>query len=197
MVSEISAGFFTDIFEDEYDDVNTNYNDPPNNGVVPPEFINFYDADPLDVILFDFGNLNPLEANGLEGSLLYLDVIRQIGNAFTVNPSYIPDMQNALEKMGSFVNTEVENYLTAYGPAHFNDTHYDYSNWASEGNSKIARLFYAGQIVNTPAFVIFNNIVASEADDKNQGFPVTLSVTPYAPNFVFELEGKKIGYVFA
>ena len=203
MVSEISAGFFTDIFEDEYDDVNTNYNDPPNNGVVPPEFINFYDADPFNDIPFDFGNLNPLEANGLEGSLLYLDVIRQIGDAYFANQFYIPDntkvtqMQLALEKMGSFVNTLVGNYTTPYGPAHFNDTHYDYSNWTLEGNSKIARLFYASQIVNNPAFADFNTIIAVRANFKNNTFPVTLSVTPYATNFVFELEGKKIGYVFA
>jgi hypothetical protein len=132
-----------------------------------------------------------------------LDVIRQIGDAYAGNQFYIPDntkvtqMQLALEKMGSFENTEVENYLTAYGPTHFNDTHYDYSNWASEGNSKIARLFYAAQIVNTPAFGDFNNIVEARANFIDDTFPVTLSVTPYATNFVFELEGKKLGYVFA
>jgi hypothetical protein len=203
MVSELSAGFFTDIFDSEYERVNDT--DAPffNDAANLSKRINFYDADPLDGIDNDFNNLNPYEADGMEGALLYLNVIAGISddyNASGFNPAFNPgserieSLKEALVKMGSLANTQVTG--GPFGP--LNDVgDYDYSNWTSLGNSLIAKLFYASRVVNASGFTFFNQLIENRALFIDPLFPVSLSTTPYATQFVFEIEGEKIEYIFA
>jgi hypothetical protein len=97
--------------------------------------------------------------------------------------------------MGSLISNQVT------GTARFSPTHdlnaYDYSLWTPNGNSKIAKLFYASQVVQAQGFTFFGQLVTARSIVLNDLFPVTLATSSYAANFVFEIEGEKLEYVFA
>jgi hypothetical protein len=204
LVSELSAGFFTDIFNEEYDNVldpNAPFFGDANNLA---KRLNFYDGDPTNGLDNDFLNLNSFEADGLEGSLRYLNVIAGISDDYIASgfdPNFDPGatrinlMLASMVQMGSLLRNQVTG-SAPFGPTHgVND--YDYTNWTIQGNSKIAKLFYASQVVQAPGFDFFGQLVTAKSLVLDPFFPVVLSSTPYATNFVFEIEGEKINYVFA
>ncbi len=204
LVSELSAGFFTDIFNEEYGnvlDVNAPYFGDANN---LNKRINFYDGNPNNAISNDFLNLNPYEADGLEGSLRYLNVIASISDDYIASgfdPNYDPGatristMKASMVLMGSLTNNQVTG-TAPFGPAHDINA-YDYTFWTNSGNSQIAKLFYASQVVQAPGFTFFGQLVAARSLVLNPLFPVNLATSCYATNFVFEIEGEKIEYIFA
>jgi hypothetical protein len=204
LVSELSAGFFTDIFNEEYGivvDPNAPFFGDANN---LSKRINFYDGNPNNGISNDFLNLNPYEADGLEGSLRYLNTIADISDDYIASgydPNYDPGttrislMKASMVLMGSLISNQVTGTNT-FGPSHdLND--YDYTLWTPNGNSKIAKLFYASQVVQAPGFTFFGQLVTARSIVLNALFPVTLATSSYAANFVFEIEGEKLEYVFA
>jgi hypothetical protein len=204
LVSELSAGFFTDIFDAEYAKV-TDTNAPffGDSGNLSKR-INFYDGNPSNGIDNDFMNLNPFEADGLEGSLRYLNVIAGISDDYIAsgfNPNFNPGseritlIQQSMNMMGSLTSNQVIG-TAPYGPTH-DESAYDYTLWTVDGNSKIAKLFYASQVTQSPGFEFFGELVNFKSLLIDPFFEVSLSTSPYATNFVFEIEGQKIAYVFA
>ena len=204
LVSELSAGFFTDIFNEEYGnvlDVNAPFFGDANN---LSKRINFYDGNPSNGISNDFLNLNPYEADGLEGSLRYLNVIAGISDDYIASgfdPNYDPGttrinlMKTSMVLMGSLATNQVTG-TAPFGPTHDINA-YDYTSWTTSGNSQIAKLFYASQVVLAPGFTFFGQLVTARSLVLNPLFPVNLSTSSYATNFVFEIEGEKIEYIFA
>ena len=168
LVSEMSAGFYTDIFEEEYAKV-----------VPEPDEIDFYAS--------DYANLNPLEADGVDGALSILDEIDLI-LANTFDETDVARLRGHFVKMGSLDNTDVTG-----GPF---PAAYDYSSWDSAGNSLIAKLFYAAEIVQNANFVTFSAGLTAYAWT-NKATIVNLDFDPYANDFVFEVEGDKIYFVYA
>lgn len=204
LVSELSAGFFTDIFNDEYANVlDTNapfFGDSSNLS----KRINFYDGNPNNGIANDFLNLNPYEADGLEGSLRYLNVIAGISDDYIASgfdPNYDPGatrinlMKTSMVMMGSLLTNQVTG-TAPFGPTHDINA-YDYTLWTNNGNSQIAKLFYASQVVQAPGFTFFGQLVTARSLVLDPLFPVSLATSSYATNFVFEIEGEKIEYIFA
>jgi hypothetical protein len=206
LVSELSAGFFTDIFNEEYDkvlDPNAPFFGDTSN---LNKRINFYDGDPNNGISNDFLNLNPYEADGLEGSLRYLKTIAGVSDDYRdsgFDPNYDPGlirietMKSSMILMGSLVSNQVIG-TEPFGPSHDLNA-YDYTLWTTNGNSKIAKLFYASQVVQAPGFTFFSQLVTARSLLKPvfPVFPVNLATSSYATNFVFEIEGEKLEYVFA
>ena len=204
LVSELSAGFFTDIFNEEYAKV-TDTNAPFFGDVSNlNKRINFYDGNPNNLIDNDFLSLNPYEADGIEGALIYLNIISGISDDYifsnfdpNFNPgaSRITSMKNSLTLMGSLLNNQT------IGTAPFGPTHdlsaYDYTDWTVLGNSQIAKLFYASQVVQAPGFTFFGQLVEAKSFVMNPFFIVTLANSSYQTNFVFEIEGEKLEYIFA
>lgn len=168
LVSELSAGFFTDIFEEEYAKV-----------IPEPDVIDFYAA--------DYGNLNPREADGIEGALSILDEIDLI-LANTFDETDIARLRSHFVKMGSLQHTSVTG-----GPF---PAVYDYSAWDSSGNSLIAKLFYAAEVIQNANFINFSSGLTTYAA-LTKFTVVVLAVDPYANDFVFEEEGDKIYFVYA
>ena len=204
LVSELSAGFFTDIFNEEYAkvaDINAPFFGDANNLT---KRTNFYDGNPNNGISNDFLNLNPYEADGLEGSLRYLNTIASISDDYIASgfdPNYDPGssriviMKSSMILMGSLVSNQVTG-TSSFGPIHDLNA-YDYTLWTANGNSQIAKLFYASQVVQAPGFTFFSQLVTARSLVLNAFFPVTLATSSYATNFVFEIEGEKLEYVFA
>jgi hypothetical protein len=204
LVSELSAGFFTDIFNEEYGivlDPNAPFFGDANN---LSKRINFYDGNPNNGISNDFLNLNPYEADGLEGSLRYLNTIVGISDDYIdsgFDPNYDPGttrislMKTSMVLMGSFISNQVTG-TASFGPTHDLNA-YDYTLWTTNGNSQIAKLFYASQVVQAPGFSFFSQLVTARSLVLNAFFPVNLATSSYATNFVFEIEGEKLEYVFA
>jgi hypothetical protein len=193
MVSELSAGFFTDIFDGEYalvQDVNAPYFGDDSN---LEKRINFYDQ-ANDGGENDFANLNPVEAAGLEGALLYLGAIKAVAtNGGTPTAQNVTDMLNALTQMGS----KADSLVSASGP-YPNYVLGDYASWSSSNISRIAKLFYGARVVTNPGFTNLSNSMLAITSNPITGFVSTqLSLEPYSTNFVFEIEGEKIQYVFA
>jgi hypothetical protein len=192
MVSELSAGFFTDIFNGEYalvEDTNAPFFGDASN---LNKRINFYDR-ANDGGENDFANLNPVEAIGLEGALEFLGAIKALasGDGTPTNAEVIA-MQAALTKMGSKVNA----LITASGPYPSYDGA-DYTNWTNSGSSRIARLFYGARVVTNPGFTgLSDSMLAITSNPLASFTPTSLSLEPYSTNFVFEIEGEKIAYVF-
>lgn len=187
-VSELSAGFFTDIFSPEYGnssphEFSTHFSDPSNLNLR----LNFYDRDKNGTLDFDL--LNPIEADGIEGALSFLNILASLQNN---NPPGIPNtaqinaMKAAFVKMGSRSNLLV--------PGQPWPIQSDYSTWSNANISNIAQLFYASQVVSNSAFVSFNTTVQNLT--ANPRFNTSLLTKPYSTNFVFEIEGEKISYAF-
>ncbi|HAK05373.1 MAG TPA: hypothetical protein DCM23_01555 [Firmicutes bacterium] len=169
LVSEMSAGFYTDIFEEEYAKV-----------VPTPTIIDFYGT--------DYANLNPVEADGVEGALSVIDEIDLIvGGIF--DETDVARLQGHFVKMGSLLHTDVTG-----GP--FGTASYDYTNYDSSGNSLIAKLFYAAEVVQSPNFGTFATALTAYALTYKSAI-VNLDSNPYNTNFVFEVEGDKIYFVYA
>jgi hypothetical protein len=62
----------------------------------------------------------------------------------------------------------------------------------------IAKLFYAARITNNAGFTSLSNAKFAITSNPYEGKEVTtLSSLPYAENFVFEIEGEKLEYVYA
>ena len=187
MVSELSAGFFTDIFKGEYvlvEDTNAPYFGNAANLLLR---INFYDKNHDNTT--DFAILNPIEAVGLEGALEFLSAIKTVSGvpgATTINA-----MKSALVKMGSRLNLAVTG-----GPY---PTSSDFTNWSTVQMSQIAQLFYGARVVTNSGFDNLANLIETSTTP-NPGNPTviqtTLSQEPYSNQFVFEIEGEKIGYAF-
>ncbi len=201
LTSELAAGFLTDIFDEEYEEVtdpNAPYISDPNNLNLR---INFYDKN--NDTLNEFAYLNPREADGLEGSLNYLNALSAISEdfvdqgsnpfTFTIGATELAQLKAALVKMGSLVNTDVTG--GPFGPS-FTVLDYGYDDYDIEGNAAIAKLFYGARVVSSSGFNVFNNLVEAKSTQLDPSFVVTLSTTPYANLFVFEIEGEKIEYVF-
>lgn len=193
MVSELSAGFFTDIFNSEYalvTDPNAPYAGDASNLDLR---INFYDK-ANNGGTNDFEYLNPVEAEGLEGALNYLNVIKAIGlGGGTPTTAQIALMKASLVKMGSKVNTGIS-IAIEYPQYQVSD----FASWNSEGLSVIAKLFYAARITNNAGFTSLSNAMLAITSNPFAGKEVTsLSSLPYAQNFVFEIEGEKLEYVYA
>jgi hypothetical protein len=193
MVSELSAGFFTDIFNGEYALVNDTFAPYFGDASNLALRLNFYDR-ANNGGTNDFENLNPKEAEGLEGALNYLNVIKAIASGSgTPTSTQVTQMKAALTQMGSKVNAGLTtsnvypNYLVA-----------DYVDWNGEGLSSIAKLFYASRIANNAGFTTLNNNILTLTSLPLSGKVATsLSTQPYADNFVFEIEGEKFEYVYA
>jgi hypothetical protein len=186
MVSELSAGFFTDIFKNEYGlvlDIKAPYFGDANN---PLKQLNFYDAN-FD-LTNDFQLLNPIEADGIEGALEFLSAIKGISN-----PPISTDvtaMESALIKMGSRVNLIVPG-----GPY---PTATDFTTWSDAKISQIAQLFYGARIVTNTGFAGLSTLMVYLTNPfTNPGRIATiLSQQPYKDDFVFEIEAEKIAYAF-
>ena len=193
MVSELSAGFFTDIFNGEYALVNDSFAPYFGDASNLALRINFYDR-ANNGGTNDFENLNPKEAEGLEGALNYLNVIKAIASGSgTPTSAQIAQMKAALTQMGSKVNTGLTttNVYPSYVSA-------NYAGWNGEGLSSIAKLFYAARIANNAGFTTLNNNIFTLTSLPMSGkVPTNLSTQPYADNFVFEIEGEKFEYVYA
>jgi hypothetical protein len=168
LASELSAGFYTDIFEDEYAKVTPN-----------PTVIDFYGN--------DYGNLNPIEADGVHGSLALIDVFAAIGADPLTAPDYLDDLQLYFTEMGSKAHTLVTGGLYP--------TAYNYTNWTAEGNSLIACIFYAAEVVPSAEYAQFHALMVTAAWN-NHTTVVSLDVNPYDTNFVFEIQSDKITYSF-
>jgi hypothetical protein len=188
MVSELSAGFFTDIFKTEYaivEDTNAIFFGDANN---PTKHLNFYDLDQNGTQDFDL--LNPVEAIGLEGSLEFLAALKGVSG--TPNATDITSMKAALLKMGSRVSLNVTG-----GPY---PTATNYANWSNALMSKVGQLFYAARIVTNTGFdglsALIITITTPNPFTNPSGILTTLSQEPYEVNFVFEIEGEKIDYAF-
>ena len=187
MVSELSAGFFTDIFNSEYalvEDTNAPFFGDATN---LDKRINFYGVNN------DFVNLNPVEAIGLEGALEFLGAIKTVaGGSGTPTNAEVTSMQEALTKMGSKANA----LISASGP-YPSYVAGDYTNWTNSGSSRIGRLFYGARVVTNPGFTgLSNSMFAITSNPLASFVPTSLSLEPYSTNFVFEIEGEKIAYVF-
>ena len=187
MVSELSAGFFTDIFKGEYaivEDVNAPYFGDASNLALR---VNFYDKDHDNTTDFDI--LNPIEADGLEGALEFLGAIKSVSG--TPSPTDINAMKAALVKMGSRINVGVTG-----GPYPVTT---DYTNWSTVQMSQVAQLFYGARVVTNSGFDSLASLIYS-VTTPNPANPsviqTTLTQEPYSSNFVFEIEGEKIGYAF-
>ncbi len=193
MVSELSAGFFTDIFDSEYalvQDTNAPYFGDDTNLA---KRINFYDQ-ANDGGENDFANLNPTEADGLEGALLFLGAIKAVATSGgTPSATDVTNMLNALTQMGSKVLANV----TAAGP-YPSYVAGDYASWTSSATSVIAKLFYGARVVTNAGFTNLSNSMLAITSNPLSGFTQTsLSLEPYSTHFVFEIEGEKIQYVFS
>ena len=189
MVSELSAGFFTDIFKNEYsivEDNNAPYFGDANN---QQKQLNFFDVD--HNLSNDFQLLNPIEAEGLEGALEFLSTVKDISGI--PNPSQINAMENALVKMGSRISLSVTG-----GPY---PTVSNYSNWSDVNMSQIGQLFYAARIVTNASFDGLSSLIITLTTPNPftnpNGVLTILSQQPYELNFVFEIEAEKIAYAFA
>ncbi len=174
LVSELAAGFFTDIFEEEYAKA----------APIVPDLIDFYAS--------DYANLNPKEADGVEGALM---VLSEIDGFNIMNPPTYDIDANALkshfEKMGSLARTNVTG-----GPIDDTPPDYDYTNWDEDGNSLIAQLFYAAEIVKNVNYLAFVGAVDNFLITKGRG-DLAMDVDPYGTNFVFAVEGDKISYALS
>jgi len=195
MVSELSAGFFTDIFKDEYalvEDSNAPFFGDATNLSLRN---NFYDRNQDTVTDFDL--LNPYEAEGLEGALLFLGAIKDVAaGGGTPTNQQVTDMQDALIMMGSKVNAQI----TAVGP-YPNYVNADFDTWDATLMSRIAQLFYGARVVTNAGFdslaTSMTNLTAVNPFlNPSEKVATTLSQEPYAIDFVFEIEGEKIAYVF-
>jgi hypothetical protein len=193
MVSEMSAGFFTDIFDSEYDLVvdpaAPYFNDTENLALR----VNFYSTSITDTVN-DFVRLNPIEAAGIEAALLFLSAIKGVAESGgTPSTNDIEAMQFALNQMG----TKLAYQVTALGP-YPNYVTADFATWDDAEISEIARLFYAARVVTNAGFIGLSNSMLTLTSNPFAGFVETsLLLEPYATNFVFEIEGEKIAYVFA
>ncbi|MEN9820049.1 MAG: hypothetical protein RL379_827 [Bacillota bacterium] len=188
MVSELSAGFFTDIFKGEYaivEDTNAIFFGDANN---ISKQLNFYDLNQDGNT--DFELLNPIEAIGLEGSLEFLSAIKGVSG--TPNSSDITAMKAALIKMGSRISLNVTG-----GPY---PTATNYAGWSNTYLSKVGQLFYAARIVTNSGFdglsALIVTVTTPNPFTNPSGILTTLSQEPYELNFVFEIEGEKIEYAF-
>jgi hypothetical protein len=181
MVSELSAGFFTDIFKNEYglvEDTEAPYFNDANNQT---KHLNFFAN--------NFQLLNPIEADGIEGALEFLSAIKGISGTPTANE--IIAMKLALTKMGSRINLSV--------PGSPYPTASDYSNWSNIKISKVGQLFYGARVVTNSGFDNLATLIATVTNPStNPGRELTnLSQQPYELNFVFEIEAEKIAYAFS
>jgi hypothetical protein len=188
MVSELSAGFFTDIFKNEYalvEDVEAPYAGDANN---PLKQLNFYDAN-FD-LTNDFLLLNPIEADGIEGALEFLSAIKGVSG--TPTPSDVSAMVAALIKMGSRAN------LLVPGGPHPDAT--DFTTWSNAKISQIGQLFYGARIVTNTGFdglsALIVTVTTPNPFTNPSGIQTILSQQPYEDNFVFEIEAEKISYAF-
>jgi len=164
LISELSAGFFTDIFEEEYAKA----------ALPTPDTIDFYAS--------DYANLNPKEADGVEGALSIIDEIDLIlGGVF--DDTDVARLQGHFVKMGSLLRTNVTGAYPTY----------DYSGYDIDGNSLIAKLFYAAEVVPSANYVNFSAALTLAALPEI----IALNPDPYSANFVFEVEGDTIYYVYA
>jgi hypothetical protein len=176
MVSELSAGFFTDIFKNEYAlvlDTNASFSGDANN-----------QAKHLNFFANNFQLLNPIEADGIEGALQFLSVIKNISG--TPSSTAINNMRLSLIKMGSRINLIV--------PGSPYPATSDYSNWSRINISQIGQLFYAARVVTNSAFDDMATLIVNVT--MPSPYPTTLSYQPYETNFVFEIEAEKISYAF-
>lgn len=174
LVSELSAGFFTDTFSAEYDLIDLD----PGAGVLHPTPIDFYGN--------DHENLNPREADGIKGSLQMIGVMTQIAGGDT-STNRLNEVSYYFSAMGSLVATGTTGGSYGVNP-------FDYTTWDGDGNSKLATVFYASRIVQDAAFTNLN--AAMFTATFNPGPAVQLDDDPYLTNFVFEIEGQKIVYAF-
>jgi hypothetical protein len=167
LISELSAGFYTDIFEEEY----------PKVLPVAPDVIDFYAA--------DYGNLNPLEADGVEGALSILGEIDVIlGGSFDQDD--VDRLHGHFVKMGSLANTGVTGVYNTY----------NFDDYDEDGNSLIAKLFYAAEVTQHDDFDDFSTAITTYAWIDKMAV-VVLNPDPYSANFVFEIEGDKINYTYS
>jgi hypothetical protein len=188
MVSELSAGFFTDIFKNEYglveDDEAPYFGDANNLS----KQLNFYDAN-FD-LTNDFQLLNPIEADGIEGALEFLSAIKGISG--TPSASDVTAMESALIKMGSRANL-----LVPGGPYPIAT---DFTTWSDVKISQIGQLFYAARIVTNAGFDGLSSLIITVTTPNPitnpSGIQTILSQQPYENNFVFEIEAEKISYAF-
>jgi hypothetical protein len=100
-------------------------------------------------------------------------------------------MKAALVKMGSRINLGVTG-----GPY---PTTTDYSNWSTVQMSQVAQLFYGARVVTNSGFDGLASLVYSSTTPNPMNpslIQTTLTQEPYSSNFVFEIEGEKIGYAF-
>ena len=188
MVSELSAGFFTDIFKGEYalvEDTNALFFGDASNTT---KHLNFYDQNHDGTT--DFELLNPIEAIGLEGSLEFLSAIKGLSGAPTATD--ISSMQSALIKMGSRLALNVSG-----GPY---PSATDYTNWSNTNISRVGQLFYAARVVTNSGYDGLSTLIISVTTPNPftnpSGILTVLSQEPYENNFVFEIEGEKIAYAF-
>jgi hypothetical protein len=179
LISELAAGFFTDVFEGEYERIDFN----PDPAIEDnPSAIDFYSNDHL--------NMNPLEVKGILGSLQMITVMSSItADPNNVSQADLDDLSFYFAHMGSLVATN-----TTGGP--FGTNNFDYSTWDSSGNSSIATIFYASRIATDQAFIDLNAILFGLTFDPfNPSALVQLNPDAYSTNFVFEIEGQKIRFV--
>ena len=188
MVSELSAGFFTDIFKNEYvlvEDTEAPYFGDASN---PLKQLNFYDAN-FD-LTNDFQLLNPIEADGIEGALEFLSAIKGISNP--PSSTDLTAMESALIKMGSRANL-----LVPGGPYPIAT---DFTTWSDAKISQIAQLFYGARIVTNTGFdglsALIITVTTPNPITNPSGILTILSQQPYEDDFVFEIEAEKITYAF-
>jgi hypothetical protein len=179
LISELSAGFFTDVFEGEYERIDLN---PDPSIEVNPTPINFY--------INQHENMNPLEVKGILGSLQMITVMSSItADPNNISSSDLDELSFYFAHMGSLVATD-----TTGGP--FGTNAFDFTNWDTLGNSSIATVFYASRIAVDQAFIDLNAILFGLTFDPfNPGALVQINPNAYSTDFVFEIEGQKILYV--
>ena len=179
LISELAAGFFTDVFEEEYERIDLN----------PDPAIEDNPA-PIDFYINNHQNMNPLEVKGILGSLQMISVMSSItADPNNISQSDLDDLSFYFAHMGSLVATS-----TTGGP--FGVNNFDYSNWQSSGNSSIATIFYASRIAVDQAFIDLNQILFGLTFElENPSTVVQINPDAYSTNFVFEIEGQKIRFV--
>jgi hypothetical protein len=62
--------------------------------------------------------------------------------------------------------------------------------------SQVAQLFYGARVVTNSGFDSLASLIYSSTSTNPSLISTTLTQEPYSSNFVFEIEGEKIGYAF-
>lgn len=179
LISELAAGFFTDVFEGEYERIDLN-----------PDPAIEVNPDPIDFYSNNHENMNPLEVKGILGSLQMISTMSAItADPGNIQQSDLNDLAFYFAHMGSLVATN-----TSGGP--FGEFSFDYSMWDSYGNSSIATIFYASRIAVDQAFIDLNTVLLTLTFDPfDSSSLVQINPNAYSNEFVFEIEGQKIQFV--